>query len=179
MSGAALFACACQNMTARFIRDGSGVSKLANTVFRERFLKPERVKADAMTATPAPTHRILLAEDDNAMRTYLERALENAGYSVVSVDRGTDALPLLEAESFDLLLSDIVMPEMDGIELAQRCAEISPRTKVMFITGFAAVSLRASREQPHAKVLSKPFHLRDLVLEVERVFDDAREASLR
>ncbi len=112
------------------------------------------------------------------MRTYLERALVNAGYEVKSVDRGTEAVPLLEAEEFDLLLSDIVMPEMDGIELAQRCAEVSPRTKVMFITGFAAVSLRASREQPHAKVLSKPFHLRDLVLEVERVFEEQRQASV-
>jgi len=114
--------------------------------------------------------RILLAEDEDAMRTYLARALENAGYEVVAVDRGTAALPLLEREHFDLLLSDIVMPEMDGIELAQRCAEISPETKVMFITGFAAVTLKASREAPQAKVLSKPFHLRDLVMEVERVF---------
>ena len=128
-----------------------------------------------MTTTPATAQmpRILLAEDDTSMRTYIERALVNAGYEVESVDRGTEALPLLEKEKFDLLLSDIVMPEMDGIELAQRCAEIAPRTKVMFITGFAAVSLRASREQPHAKVLSKPFHLRDLVLEVERVFEEA------
>ncbi|MFN4112644.1 MAG: cell cycle two-component system response regulator CpdR [Sphingomonadaceae bacterium] len=120
--------------------------------------------------------RILLAEDDQAMRSYIERALQNAGYEVVAVDRGTEALPLLETQHFDLLLSDIVMPEMDGIELAQRCAEISPRTKVMFITGFAAVTLKASREQPQAKVLSKPFHLRDLVLEVERVFADQAAA---
>ena len=116
--------------------------------------------------------RILLAEDEDAMRTYLARALENAGYSVTAVDRGTAAVPLLEAEHFDLLLSDIVMPEMDGIELAQRCAEISPATKVMFITGFAAVTLKANREAPQARVLSKPFHLKDLVLEVERVFED-------
>jgi two-component system cell cycle response regulator CpdR len=122
--------------------------------------------------------RILLAEDEEAMRTYLARALENAGYEVVAVDRGTAALPRLEAERFDLLLSDIVMPEMDGIELAQRCAEVSPQTKVMFITGFAAVTLKASREQPQAKVLSKPFHLRDLVLEVERVFAGEAAASL-
>ncbi|MFM7402508.1 MAG: cell cycle two-component system response regulator CpdR [Erythrobacter sp.] len=127
-----------------------------------------------MTATRPP--RILLAEDEEAMRAYLGRALTNAGFDVTMVDRGTDAVPLLETGEIDLLLSDIVMPEMDGIELAQRCAEISPRTKVMFITGFAAVSLRASREQPAAKVLSKPFHLRDLVLEVERVFDEASEA---
>ena len=125
-----------------------------------------------------PARRILLAEDEDAMRAYLARALETAGYEVRAVDRGTEAIPLLEREPFDLLLSDIVMPEMDGIELAQRCAEISPRTKVMFITGFAAVSLRASREQPDAKVLSKPFHLRDLVLEVERVLEGRQEASL-
>jgi two-component system cell cycle response regulator CpdR len=122
--------------------------------------------------------RILLAEDDQAMRTYLVRALENAGYNVVAVDRGTAALPLLESEDFDLLLSDIVMPEMDGIELAQRCSEVSPRTKVMFITGFAAVSLKSSRETPQAKILSKPFHLKDLVSEVERMFEDRVSASL-
>ena len=119
--------------------------------------------------------RILLAEDDDSMREYLARALDKSGYSVTAVDRGTLALPLIESGTFDLLLTDIVMPEMDGIELAQRCAEISPHTKVMFITGFAAVSLRASREQPSARVLSKPFHLRDLVLEVERVFEEAGE----
>ena len=122
--------------------------------------------------------RILLAEDDDAMRTYLKRALDNAGYIVDSVDRGTKAVPLLEKGDYDLLLSDIVMPEMDGIELAQRCNEISPKTKVMFITGFAAVTLKASAEQPHAKVLSKPFHLRDLVFEVERVLGGQVSAQL-
>lgn len=117
--------------------------------------------------------RILLAEDDEAMRGYIARSLENAGYSVMSVGSGTEAVPLLKTEIYDLLLSDIVMPEMDGIELAQVCNELSPTTKVMFITGFAAVTLRASREAPHAKMLSKPFHLKDLVMEVERMFEDA------
>ena len=86
---------------------------------------------------------------------------------------------MLKETGYDLLLSDIVMPEMDGIELAQRCNEIRPDTKVMFITGFAAVTLKASREQPNAKVLSKPFHLRDLVLEVERVLDDRISAQFQ
>ncbi len=122
--------------------------------------------------------RILLAEDEEAMRTYLTRALYKAGYDVVAVDRGTAAIPLLQTQHFDLLLSDIVMPEMDGIELAQRCGEISPQTKVMFITGFAAVSLKASREAPQARVLSKPFHLKDLVLEVERIFGAPAQLSV-
>jgi two-component system cell cycle response regulator CpdR len=115
--------------------------------------------------------RILLAEDDQVMREYLVRALERSGYAVTAVDRGTAALPLLETESFDLLLSDIVMPEMDGIELAQRAAELAPDMRVMFITGFAAVTLRAGKTVPDARVLSKPFHLRDLVLEVDRLFE--------
>ena len=118
----------------------------------------------------ARTMRILLAEDDDSMRVYLSRALERSGYQVVSVDRGTAALPLIEAESFDLLLTDIVMPEMDGIELAQKATAIAPDMRVMFITGFAAVALKAGKAAPSAKVLSKPFHLRDLVAEVDRLF---------
>ena len=114
--------------------------------------------------------RILLAEDDTAMRQYLERALERAGYSVTAVDRGTAALPLIEQERFDLLLTDIVMPEMDGIELAQKASAIDPAIHVMFITGFAAVALQGGRTAPEAKLLSKPFHLKDLVMEVDRIF---------
>jgi two-component system, cell cycle response regulator CpdR len=151
------------------------VSKLARCHDAKDFLSALRYGRDM-----ADTHsiRILLAEDEEAMRTYLARALENAGYEVVAVGRGTEALPHLESAHFDLLLSDIVMPEMDGIELAQRCNEVSPQTKVMFITGFAAVNLKASREQPRAKVLSKPFHLKDLVLEVDRLFRPEALASI-
>ena len=116
-------------------------------------------------------NRILLAEDDQVMREYLTRALERNGYAVAAVDRGTAALPLIEAEQFDLLLTDIVMPELDGIELAQRAAEIAPNMRVMFITGFAAVTLKAGRTMPNVRVLSKPFHLRDLVMEVDRLFE--------
>jgi two-component system cell cycle response regulator CpdR len=122
--------------------------------------------------------RILLAEDDQVMREYLTRALERAGYAVAAVDRGTAAIPLLESESFDLLLTDIVMPEMDGIELARRAAELVPGLRVMFITGFAAVTLKAEREMPNARVLSKPFHLRDLVAEVDRVFETGSATGL-
>ena len=62
-----------------------------------------------------------------------------------AVDRGTAAIPLLETEPFDLLLTDIVMPEMDGIELAQQAGEMAPDLRVMFITGFAAVTLKAGQ----------------------------------
>ncbi|MNL79148.1 response regulator FixJ [compost metagenome] len=62
------------------------------------------------------------------------------------------------------------MPEMDGIELARRATELDPDLKVMFITGFAAVALNSDSKAPKdAKVLSKPFHLRDLVDEVNKM----------
>ncbi|MEE9588552.1 MAG: response regulator [Hyphomicrobiaceae bacterium] len=114
--------------------------------------------------------RILLAEDDESMRRFLVKALERAGYEVISFGNGVDAYARLKEEPFALLLTDIVMPEMDGIELARRASEMDPDLRIMFITGFAAVTLNADEATPHdAKVLSKPFHLRDLVDEIERL----------
>ena len=114
--------------------------------------------------------RILLAADEQVMRAYLARALERSGYQVVAVDCDTAAAPLLEAERFDLLLTDIIMPEMDGIQLAHHRNMVSPTTDVIFITGFSGVALRAGASIPNAKILAKPFHLKDLVLEVDRLF---------
>lgn len=116
--------------------------------------------------------RILLAEDDESMRSFLERALMRAGYEVVSFNNGVEAFDRLKEEPFSLLLTDIVMPQMDGIELARRASEIDPELKIMFITGFAAVTLNNASEAPNdARVLSKPFHLKDLVDEVERLLE--------
>jgi two-component system, cell cycle response regulator CpdR len=117
-----------------------------------------------------PLPKILLAEDDNDMRRFLTKALQNAGYCVASFDNGLSAYNRLREEPFELLLTDIVMPEMDGIELARRATELDPEIKVMFITGFAAVALNPDNHAPRqAKILSKPFHLKDLVNEVQRL----------
>ena len=114
--------------------------------------------------------KILLAEDDSDMRRFLVKALQTAGYEVASFDNGLSAYHRLREEPFELLLTDIVMPEMDGIELARRATELDPDIKVMFITGFAAVALNPDSQAPRdAKVLSKPFHLRDLVTEVDKM----------
>ena len=127
-----------------------------------------------MTANPSrlPMRRIILAEDDDSMRGFLERALERAGYQGVAFDNGADALERLKEEPFTLLLTDIVMPRRDGIELARRASEIDPELKIMFITGFAAVTLNTDNAAPKdARVLSKPFHLKDLVREVDSLLE--------
>jgi len=122
--------------------------------------------------------KIILAEDDSDMRRFLVKALQNAGYDVISFDNGLSAYQRLREEPFELLLTDIVMPEMDGIvmpemdgiELARRACELDPDIKIMFITGFAAVALNSDSAAPkNAKVLSKPVHLRELVNEVHKM----------
>ena len=75
----------------------------------------------------------------------------------------------LDDGPYDLLLTDIVMPGADGIEVAREAGARQPDLRIMFITGFAAVALSAAQTAPTAKVLSKPVHLRDLVAEVERM----------
>ena len=127
-----------------------------------------------MTAKPSrlTVPRILLAEDDDSMRGFLVRALEKAGYEVIAYANGEEAFERLKTDPFTLLLTDIVMPRMDGIELARRASELDPELKIMFITGFAAVVLNSDVAAPKdARVLSKPFHLKDLVREVDRLLD--------
>lgn len=117
--------------------------------------------------------KILLAEDDESLRLFLARALGRAGHEVSHFGDGSAALAeiMTPAADYDLLLADIVMPGLDGIELARRAAIANPGLKVLFITGFAAVALHARRSGPlsNTKVLSKPFHLRDLVDQVGRI----------
>ena len=113
--------------------------------------------------------RILLAEDDDSLRGFLTRALERAGYEVCACADGDEAAAALD-ETWDLLLTDIVMPGLDGIEVARQAAAKHPGLRIMFITGFAAVALAAHDKAPAgAKVLSKPIHLREIVSEVERM----------
>jgi two-component system cell cycle response regulator CpdR len=146
--------------------------KLGNHVVRR--CQPQRRQTTNDTGTRTTMTKILLAEDDNDMRRFLVKALQNAGYDVASFDNGLSAYNRLREEPFDLLLTDIVMPEMDGIELARRATELDPDMKVMFITGFAAVALNPDSHAPKdAKVLSKPFHLRELVSEVEKMIKAA------
>lgn len=113
---------------------------------------------------------VLLAEDDSSLRPYLARALRRDGHEVVAVSDGAKATDELAPGRFDVLLADIVMPEVDGLELARRAEKVDPAIKVLFITGFAAVAMNSRSEQDKAtKVLSKPFHLKDVVEEIREM----------
>ena len=114
--------------------------------------------------------KILLAEDDDTLRQYLKWELGKAGHDVFAVGDGRDALPVLAEGRFDVLVADIVMPEVDGIELARRAGAVDSRLRILFITGFSAVALRRRGVRvPDARILSKPFHLRELVDEIQKL----------
>lgn len=119
--------------------------------------------------------KILLVEDQKALLNFLQIALGREGHKVVTFEDGKAALTALKAETeepFDLLLTDIVIPGIDGIELAERAKKHDKNIKIMFITGFSAMAVKAeqSAEQTlkddDTKILSKPFHLGDVVDQV-------------
>lgn len=124
---------------------------------------------------------ILLAEDDDSMRQFLTLALEKAGHRVIPCADGLAAYKAAEdfGAKIDLLLADIVMPGMDGIELSQRVATLYPHIKILFITGFSAVAMGAGvANNDNARLLSKPFHLNDLVKQVNEILGKSESAAL-
>lgn len=104
--------------------------------------------------------RILIAEDEESLRRFVARALEMDGHETVQVGDGAEALEQLQSEAFDLLLSDIRMPVMDGIALAIETAELVPDMPVLLMTGFAE---QRERAEPLMRivvdVVAKPFTL--------------------
>jgi two-component system cell cycle response regulator CpdR len=114
--------------------------------------------------------RILVAEDDTAMRVFLDRALSRSGHVVDAVPSGDTAAQYAEKEAFDLLVTDIDMPCMNGVDLARKVLERTPKQAVLFITGFTAQALEATDLLARgAKVLPKPFELSELVEQVNGV----------
>ena len=112
---------------------------------------------------PERAAKILVAEDDDTVREFVVRALRQQGYEVAAVGDGLDALNALGAERFDLLLADIVMPELDGIALALKVAKDYPDMPVLLMTGYSAERQRAHNlDALIHDVITKPFTLRQI-----------------
>lgn len=103
---------------------------------------------------------ILVAEDEPGVREFVSRALGRDGHEVTAVADGSEALVALAERKFDLLLSDIVMPELDGIALALKASEAYPDMPILLMSGFAA-----ERQKAHDidvivhEVIPKPYTL--------------------
>jgi CheY-like chemotaxis protein len=113
--------------------------------------------ADGMEMTMA---RILIAEDEEALRSFVARALRLDGHETAEAADGAEGLSKLRSGAYDLLLSDIRMPVMDGIELAHLTAGEFPGTKILLMTGYAEQRERADDLAGIVvDVVDKPFSL--------------------
>lgn len=102
--------------------------------------------------------RILVAEDDNAVRELVTRIIASRGHEVIAVVDGAYALEAVGSSQFDLLVTDIVMPRLDGIALALAVAKSHPELPILMMTGYAMERQRAhDLEVLVHRVLSKPF----------------------
>ena len=106
---------------------------------------------------------ILIAEDDRAVREFVSRALRQDGHDITAVGDGQQALNALEKGQFDMLLADIVMPQLDGIALALKAAKDYPALPVLLMTGYAAERQRAHNLDALIQdIISKPFTLDEI-----------------
>lgn len=107
--------------------------------------------------------KILLAEDEASVNAFVTRALSHKGHQVSAVADGHAALTALAAESFDLLLTDIVMPGLDGIALALKAGKDYPAMKILLMTGYSTERQRAHNiEALVHRVIAKPFSLEEI-----------------
>ena len=113
--------------------------------------------------------RILIAEDDMAVQNFVARALTHRGHEVGAVGDGVQALEALQDKSYDLLITDIVMPGLDGMEVMRRIHQIDMNILVIIITGFATVETAIeAMKQGAYDFIPKPFEPDPLRIVVNR-----------
>lgn len=124
---------------------------------------------------PAGPASILVVDDEDSVRDCLARGLSSRGYSVHEASSADEALHLLSTRTIDLVVTDIRMPDMDGIELLRRAKAYAPERDVMMITGFASVDSAVEAMKLGARdYITKPFNLEEVLLRVGRALKERR-----
>ena len=112
--------------------------------------------------------RIFIVDDETQIVAFLSLTFENAGYAVRTAGSGHDAIALCSAEPFDVVLSDVMMPEMNGHQLVEWVADHHPTTRTALMTGFDGVSVECSHT-PQCQLIAKPFHAQEVISFVDQV----------
>lgn len=120
----------------------------------------------AQGASRAESSRILLVEDDSAVRTVVRKMLESQGFEVVEAHDAEQALAVAREQRFGLVVTDVVMPGMDGLELARRLRDLYPETRLLVISGFR------NKVDDSLAFLAKPFSPARLLGKVREVLSD-------
>ena len=142
---------------------------------------PSTIEPHPAPSTPAPngTETILLAEDEPALRTLTSRMLTNRGYNVIAAETPKQALQLAKSttHTIDLLLTDLVMPQMDGHQLANQINRQIPGLRILYMSGYADQAIIADTTLDLTPFLEKPFTAADLATKVRETLDTPRETA--
>ena len=119
--------------------------------------------------------KILIAEDDRELRQLFSHVLNRYGYTVTCVSNGQEALDALDAEFYDMIISDIMMPVMDGYELVQQLREVNNTTPVLMITAKDAFDdMRMGFQSGVDDYMVKPVNVNEMVLRVQALLRRAQ-----
>lgn len=120
-------------------------------------------------------YKILIVEDEKVTLRNLEYILKKEGYEVIATTSGTNALKLLQENNFDLVLTDLKLEKVDGIEILEKCKKVSPDTEVIIITAYATISSAIESMKKGAfYYLPKPFKLEDVKKLVKEALEKVR-----
>ena len=151
---------------------GEGTTFTIFIPMTEANFEEEDVESSREVEHPEPEGgTILFVEDEDEIRRPVLVLLEEEGFDVLTAENGEVALELARRhdEPIDLLLTDVVMPERDGVELARAMEELHPGVRTVFITGYTLDTLRRKNLAPEQKVVRKPFEIADLLKTVRKV----------
>ena len=119
---------------------------------------------------------ILIVDDNSDIRTFLRRILSTTGHRIVDARNGKEAVALLQHDPADLVISDIFMPEADGLELMKDLRNLRPGLKVIAISGGGDYGdmdiLRAAKMVGAFRVFTKPFHAGDMIAAVKEALGE-------
>lgn len=119
--------------------------------------------------------KILIVDDDAELRANLSEILKGAGYHIAEAPSGTEAIDKIASKDFDVVLLDLMMPKMNGIETLTELKKVTPKIKVIMITAFATVENAVEAIKKGASdYISKPFRINDLLATVRRVIEEGR-----
>ena len=113
------------------------------------------------------SEKILLVDDDLHNLNTLSRFLRTEGYEVAEASSGSEAVRLLEKDHFDLIISDVIMPGVNGLQVVDSVRSLAPNTRVLFMTGFPSVNRTGLVNQQTADLIMKPFDVYELLSKVK------------